>query len=317
MVEENGSESFPNATNETLFSFLFCTGSYLPKSVIITTYSIIMALSLIGNLLIIAVFYRNKTLRTVVHYFIVNMAISDLIMPLIYLPSAISKTYHDDLWLVDGVLGSVLCKLVCIAWGLSTYVSILSMMGAAADRFHAVLFPMKPALFSRNKRRLIIAVIWIISVAFQAHFFYTAELVSNATGNHCDLQWNPTSYKMKVLQKNLILFFLLTSVSVIVLTVLYSSIIFFLYRQINKLHLGTEVIKRRAKTNRQITRMLVIIVVTFYIVWTPFHVVYYISIFAIKIPYPYFLFCIDLPLLYPVVNPVKSKAVHLYSAFSM
>ena len=135
MVEVNGSESFPNATNETLFSYAICTGPYPSKSVTITLYSISMALSLIGNLLIVAVFYRNKTLRTAVHYFIVNMAISDLIMPLIYLPSAISKTYHDGLWLVDGVLGSVLCKLVYVAWGLSTCVSILNMMGAAASCF--------------------------------------------------------------------------------------------------------------------------------------------------------------------------------------
>ena len=69
-----------------------------------------------------------------------NMAISDIIMPLIYLPLAISETYNDGLWLVDGALGTVLCKLMHIAWGLSTYVSILSMMGSAVDRFHAVLF---------------------------------------------------------------------------------------------------------------------------------------------------------------------------------
>ena len=306
MVEANGSESSPNATNGTLFSFVFCTGLYPPKSATITLYSILMVLSLIGNLLIIAVFYRNKTLRTAVHYFIVNMAISDLIMPLIYLPSAISKTYHDGLWVVDGAVGTVLCEFVYMAWGISTFVSILSMMGSAADRFHAVLFPMKSALFSRNKRRLIIAATWVASVAFWAHFLYTAEIVSNGTGHHCAIQWDPTSYKFKVLQTNLILIICLTAVSAIVLTVLYSSIIFFLYRQKNNLHLGTEVIKRRAKTNRQITRMLVTIVVAFYIAWTPLYVVYCINSFihTIKIPCFYFWFCSNLPLLYPVVNPV-------------
>ena len=110
-------------------------------------------------MLVVAVFYRNKTLRIAVHYFIVNMAISDLAFPVITLPWAINDVYHDGLWLVDGVLGTVLCKLVWLACGSSTCVSVLSMMGTAADRFHAVLFPMKSALFTRKKRRLIIAAI--------------------------------------------------------------------------------------------------------------------------------------------------------------
>ena len=174
------------------------------------------------------------------------MAISDLIMPLIYLPLAISETYNDGLWLVDGVLGTVLCKLMHIAWGLSTYVSILSMMGSAVDRFHAILFSLKSALFSRNKRRLIIPATWFVSVAFQAHFLDTAELVFNGTGNYC-AQWDPASYNVEALRTNMILIFCLTGVSALVLTVLYSSIIFFLYRQKSNLHLGTEVIRRRAK----------------------------------------------------------------------
>ena len=84
-----------------------------------------MTFSFTGNGLLVAVFYRNKTLRTTVHYFIVNMAISDLIIPVVHLPWEISSTYHDGLWLVDGVLGTVLCKLVFNAWSVSTVVSIL------------------------------------------------------------------------------------------------------------------------------------------------------------------------------------------------
>ena len=307
MAEVNESESFPNTTNQTLYSFELCTGSYPPISVRITIYSILIIFSLTGNLLVVAVFYRNKALRTAVHYFIVNMAISDIIMPLIYLPWAISKTYLDGLWLVDGVLGTILCKLLFIAWGLSFFVSILSMLGIAADRFHAVLFPMKSALFSRNKCRFMIFAIWVASVAFRAHFLYAAKLVPNSNnGHYCTAQWEPASYTSELYRINWILVFCLTSVSATVLTVLYSGIIFFLYRQKNNLHLATEVVKLRAKENRQVTRMLVITVVAFYIVWTPYHVVdcIVVNIPSIKTPCLYYWFCVQCPLLYPVVNPV-------------
>ena len=212
MVEVNRSASFPNATNETSFPFVFCTGSYPSKSFQITLYSTLMALSLIGNLLVIAAFYRNKTLRTAVYYFIVNMAISDLITSMIDLPWWISTIYHDGLWLVDGVLGTILCKLVHTAWEISTFVSILSLLGIAADRFHAVLFPMKSALFSQNKRRLTIAAIWVVSVACWAHLPYGAKLVPYGTGLRCTLQWKPASYKWEVFRINWILLFCLTLV---------------------------------------------------------------------------------------------------------
>ena len=233
MVEVNGSESLPKATNQTLSPFTpfgLCTGPSPPISVKITIYSVLMSFSLIGNLSVVAVFYRNKTLRTTVHYFIVNMAISDLIMPLIYLPWVTSKTCLDGLWLVDGILGTILCKLVVVSWGLSLCVSVLSMLGIAADRFHAiVLFFMKSALFSQNKRRLIIAATWVASVAFRTHFLYAAKLVPNNNTGHltCTVQWEPASYTSELYRIKWMLLFSLTAVSVIVLTVLYSSILFF------------------------------------------------------------------------------------------
>ena len=223
-----------------------------------------MAPSLIGNLLVVAVFYRNKTLRTAVHYFKVNMAISDLIVLLIYLPWIVIYVSRNRLWFVDGVLGTVLCKLFYITWGLSTCVSILSMMGTAADRFYAVLFPMKSTLFSRNKRRLIIAATWVASVALRAHYLYGAKLILDGSNLHCKLQWKPASYTRKIVLINWILYFCLTSVFATMLTVLYSSITFFLYRQRNNFHLATKVMRLRATESRQIlTRMLVIIVVAF------------------------------------------------------
>ena len=51
--------------------------------------------------------------------------------------------------------------------------------------------------------------------------------------------------------------------------------------------------------------MLVIIVVAICIVWIPFYVMYCIGVFTIgKIPCSYYWFCLNIPLLYPVVNPV-------------
>ena len=298
MAEINGS-GLANLTNPIFYSPSWCSGSRPSKTVQIATYLILMSFSLTGNVLLVAVFYRNKTLRTAVHYFIVNMAISDLLIPVIILPWWISDTYLDGLWLVDGVLGTVVCKLVSIAWSVSTSVSIFSMIAIAGDRFRAVLVPTKSPLLSRNKRRLIIAATWFASVALCAHFLYGAKVVPRDTGLECTLQWS-------VFQIDWVLTVSLTSVPAIVLTVLYSSIIISLHRRIVNLDLADERIKKRESRNRKIAYTLVTVVVIFYVVWIPYHVNSYYAVSKPLIRFPCFFlwFALKLPLLYPVINPV-------------
>ena len=237
MEELNGSR-LANLTNETLNSPPRCSGLWPSKTVEIATYLSLMTSSLTGNVLLVAVFYRNKTLRTAVHYFIVNMAISDLIIPVVSLPLRIKKIYHDGLWLVDGVLATVLCKLTWIAEPVSTGVSILLMIVIAVDRFRAVLFSMKSCLFSQIKRRLIIAATWLVSVALNSHILYATKVVPRDTGPYCTFQWEPASHTRKVSLINLVQFVFLTSVSAIALTVLYSSNIISLNRQKKQSSLG-------------------------------------------------------------------------------
>ena len=62
------------------------------------------------------------------------------------------------------------------------------------------------------------------------------------------------------------------SLFVMVLTVLYSSIVIFLYWQENNLHFTTEILRKRAKQNHQITFMLLTIVIIVYAVLIPLYV---------------------------------------------
>ena len=154
----------------------------------ITISFLVLFLSLTGNFLVVTVFYRNKTLRTPVHYFIVNMAVSDLIFPVVFLPLVIVKEYIDGLWMSDGVTVTLLCKLGLVAWGVSITVSILSMVSIAVNRFHAILFAMKPPLISRKKCLQVIVIMWIISTICRAHAIYGYRRVRKDTGIYCELQ---------------------------------------------------------------------------------------------------------------------------------
>ena len=234
-----------------------------------------LVLSLAGNSFVLAVFYRNNSLRTPVHYFIVNTAISDMIIPVIVLPWLIAEAYQNDVWLVDGVLGSILCKLVWVAWLVSVAVSILSMVVTAIDRFYAVLFATKPALITQKMCIKIIFVIWVSSLLFRAHLWYAMKLTRHNNRPYCVFQFGSPSESTKALSISWISWSCLSFLSAIVLTVLYTSVGLFLCRQKKNLHLASEIIRNRSNRNRRITCMLVIIVVLFYASSFPVNVLTY------------------------------------------
>ena len=127
-------------------------------------------------------------------------------------------------------------------------------------------------------------------------------------GLACECQWEPASYTKEVKEITQLLLFCLTAISAIVLTMLYSSIIVYLYRQKNKLHLETDIVRERAKRNWKITLMLVIVVVIFYVIWIPYNLAsftLFVTPGVITLP-DNFVWIAGwfLPMLYPVANPV-------------
>jgi len=74
-------------------------------------YCSIFVVSLVGNSFIGIVVYKTQTLRKPINYFIVHMAMSDLLYPVFWIPKNLTGLFVES-WLVGGSLGQSLCKLV-------------------------------------------------------------------------------------------------------------------------------------------------------------------------------------------------------------
>ena len=81
----------------------------IPEYIVVSVtlfYSIIFALGVIGNMMVILVVCRHKTMRSPTNVFLVNLTIADLSVILVCMPPALLEFYSDEIWL----LGDVMCE---------------------------------------------------------------------------------------------------------------------------------------------------------------------------------------------------------------
>ena len=79
----------------------------------IIVFAIILISSLVGNTLIINIVYRRPELRKTINFFMVNMAVSDFVFPLIAVPFNVMEIASGSLqWPIDRTVRLTLCKLI-------------------------------------------------------------------------------------------------------------------------------------------------------------------------------------------------------------
>ncbi|XP_061527436.1 LOW QUALITY PROTEIN: adrenoceptor alpha 1Aa [Phycodurus eques] len=114
----------------------------------------------VGNILVILSVVCHRHLRTVTHYFIVNLAVADLLLSSTVLPfSAIFEIL--DRW----VFGRVFCNVWAALDVLCCTASIMSLCVISVDRYVGVSYPLRhPAIMTKRRALLAVTCLWALSV---------------------------------------------------------------------------------------------------------------------------------------------------------
>ena len=114
----------PNLTDNRTLPFLNCPGNpdviRFAKTV---AYGVIIVVALTGNCFIGAIVFKTKSMHRTINYLIVNMAMSDLLLPIFAFPRILTDLYAVY-WLIDGPPGLALCKMCYFLQDVFTAVSI-------------------------------------------------------------------------------------------------------------------------------------------------------------------------------------------------
>lgn len=249
-------------------------------------YSILIPVALLSNILTLLVIYTNKNMRSTLDYFIVNMAISNLFIPVVALPYQIVKTADKSaVWLVDGIAGEFLCKVVFILVDVSPVVCIFSLTGMTLERFIAVVrrcrdersFHMNPKC-----RTFLIVSIWLMALIIFSPYFYTFRLHHYDNMPYCVQRWSPAFDHVKAHRTfTTIVLVLVIMIPFFLLTIMYSAILITLTKCLPHYSPQSSAAReRRHQTIKNTTIMAFALVIAFGLCWGPYNVVIMLWAFA-------------------------------------
>lgn len=279
-------------------------------------YVVAMVLSLFGNVIIIYIVRKNRRMRNLTHYLIVNMAVADLLITVLHMPYRLQiQLTNSHALLVSGLTGKLICKLVGYSQDVSIASSIFTLMGISIDRFMAVVFPLRRTALS-HKARYVLAPIWIISIVICSPLLYVNKMEKHEGKFYCYEEWAPLlESETAGRYYTFIQFVLFYIVPLIVVTVLYSCIAFKVWnRQVpGRRHLPRA--RCYSVARRKLLRMLIIIVCFFAACWLPYHVVFLLQFFDEKylycdIPETIMFYCLFAGHSNSAINPCVYFAIH-------
>ncbi|KAI2668276.1 alpha-1D adrenergic receptor-like protein [Labeo rohita] len=122
--------------------------------------AVFILVAIVGNILVILSVLCNKHLQTVTNFFIVNLAIADLLLSIIVLPFSASLEVLGC-W----VFGRVFCNIWAAVDVLCCTASILSLCIISIDRYIGVKYCLKyPTIMTERKAGVILVVVWVSSM---------------------------------------------------------------------------------------------------------------------------------------------------------
>ncbi|XP_029514920.1 neuropeptide FF receptor 1-like [Oncorhynchus nerka] len=125
----------------------------------ILCYVVVLLLCVGGNVLVSLVVLRNRNMRSVTNLFILNLAISDLLIGVFCVPTTLIDS------LISGwPFGQITCTMSNLVQGMSVSASVFTLVAIAVDRFTGIVYPFRHRIRPVTAL-LTILFIWVLAFA--------------------------------------------------------------------------------------------------------------------------------------------------------
>ena len=243
------------------------TCSRIPSTIITSVISFASLAAFIGNSLVTITFLMNTTLRTSTNYFIVNMAVSDLLSSSTNWPLYATEGMLSRKHLIQDSMANFVCKLGTYSRAVSQAVSVLSLLMIVVDRYIAIVLPFKAIHVTKRLRVVLLLFTWALPLLVGFPYAWLCKIVKEGGQTFCGSfeSWSTIEIYSFYSVGFLIFYF----VPLILIIILYSRIMKRL-RQTRPGEGGQEAVtKRTLHQNQIVMKVFLWIVSAFFICWTP------------------------------------------------
>ncbi|GBL89735.1 RYamide receptor [Araneus ventricosus] len=112
-----------------------------------------------GNGMVCYIVLAYQRMRTVTNFFIINLAVGDILMACLCIPFGFVSNLLLQYW----PFGAVMCVLVSYAQVVSVFISAYTLIAISIDRYIAILYPLRPRM-TKLQAKLIIVVVWVVAL---------------------------------------------------------------------------------------------------------------------------------------------------------
>lgn len=239
--------------------------------------SVVSFLAITGNLLVITTFIKTPNLKISSNYYIVNMAVSDLICVSLNWPLYATEGMlkAGGSLFADPTLATFFCKLGIYSRAVSYVVSILSLVLILVDRFVAIVFPLRTLNLTATTRKMFLFLSWFLPLLSVVPFFVHSEVVKIEQNTFCRNTMSDLALKIY----HFLSFILFYYTPLILTLVLYPLIMKHLRRRekFDKGNRGT-LQATRVRQNQNIMKIFGSVSLGFFTCWTPLYVYLFLEI---------------------------------------
>ncbi|XP_029701123.1 melanopsin-A-like isoform X1 [Takifugu rubripes] len=227
---------------------------------------------MVGNFLVIYAFCRSRSLRTPSNIFIINLAITDLLMCFTQTPTFFLTSMHKR-W----IFGKKGCELYAFCGALFGICSMMTLMVIAVDRYMVITRPLASlGVMSRRKALSILAVTWVYSMGWSLPpFFGWSAYVPEGLMTSCS--WDYMTFTPSVRSYTMLLFTFVFFIPLSIIIFSYCCIfraIRHATRAISKINRegSRDSVRRlhKMKSEWKMAKIALIVILLFVISWAPY-----------------------------------------------
>ncbi|XP_041478972.1 allatostatin-A receptor-like [Lytechinus variegatus] len=225
-------------------------------------------IGIIGNAVVILVVFNRRVSKNSTDILIGSLAVADLLSSIAIVPVPQIK-YVPSTW-----LGEVYCRVVngqIFMWFFVT-ASIFTLTAISVERYVAVIHPFTfRRIFSIRRTTIYIIIIWTICVINYATYFYFFIKVHEPT-HSCQVPKDPPSFRLlgglsQVIFKYMCPLFIMVITQAMIIITLHRQAKRF--RSMNDSKVKTTHAEKSHHAKGRVIRMLLLVVITFMVCWSP------------------------------------------------